>query len=1085
MAPQRVTRIALNRRERLIGSDKRRGAGPMRREFLRVLAIAGSAVALGGLSGSAAQLPSAPTLSGPPTDERRATFYTTSKIRSARANISAHPWAAEIERVAISGAAKLVAASDEWVWSALPGQGLPRSFAVNQDLGSPISGHALYKYGAYPWRADPFDQPWKLTDPSSGYVFPTNDFGAFYKSALDQNGNFDRALADTRLLVNTAYPERGPAWGVDDGFGWVDDKGDKWTFIAYYAHWFIWYGGLAYSALQAARDAFLYTGLTKYAHTGLILLDRIADLYPTMDTGPYRREDGYLNSGGLTEEGNILGKAVGNVWETQIALNLASSYDAFYPMIADADHANVVHFLHQKSRLYGLKPKKSAADVRANIEEGILRQVYPAVKNSQIRGNFGMHQCALVMAAVALDDPRVTEEWIDFVFGASGLTNEGALAQEGIKGGNLGATLVNAIDRDGWGTESPGYNQIWIDHVVMIANILDGYGGHSAPSLWDHPKVRAMVKAGPSLTMLGSYTPSIGDSGQVGNAGVLGTAAAYVTAFERYQDPVLAQAAYHLNSNSVHGLHTTIFDPNPEANNGRIERVVEKRGRLSLRSQNLTGFGLAAMRRVGASDGHEALVYYGQTADHGHRDDLMLDVYGFGLDLASPLGYPQFMDRRALTVGLQTNTIGSNTVVVDKQPQLPQRETTAQPNDFVVTDGVQMADIEAPKVYVQASRYRRTTSMIKADARNTYYVDIFRIRGGSEHVYSFHTIGSQAAVEGLSLVRQATGTYAGPNIDPPADNAPGDWKSPGYEWMTAVSRGTPNGQFNVDWPIPDLYGVRHDGLQVGLRLTMLSAVDELAVADGRAATNKAAGNPATLRYMLAKRTGTDLSSQFVSVIEPYTVVPFIRLSRCVDVVAHDSSQSIAGDDVSAVRVELLSGRIDYVVSNLRPDVKVRVDNLFTFQGEFGVISLMGGAAVSAVTSGTTVVEFLETQETAMTGAMTGAVGGAQGSILGTVVGFARGVSEESLVTLSLATPVPPDYNVVGSYVYIANDGRRNAAYEVLGSRECTTQMTLTLRLRGSIVRSYISDSSPASGYLYDVAIGARARIPIHRAWHAG
>jgi hypothetical protein len=37
-------------------------------------------------------------------------------------------------------------------------------------------------------------------------------------------------------------------------------------------------------ALRALCDAYLYTGEVKYAHSGLILLDRVADVYPAMDT---------------------------------------------------------------------------------------------------------------------------------------------------------------------------------------------------------------------------------------------------------------------------------------------------------------------------------------------------------------------------------------------------------------------------------------------------------------------------------------------------------------------------------------------------------------------------------------------------------------------------------------------------------------------------------------------------------------------------------------------------------------------------------------------------------------------------------
>ena len=1065
----------------MVRSGDLRDWNPRRREVLRALGVAGSALALSGLSGSAGPLPPLVSSTFPPAAWERRTFYTSAKVSAARANIDRYPWAAGIERAAVRNAAKLVAASDEWVWSALSGQGLPRSYAVNQDLGSPITGHGLYKYGAYAWQADPFGAPWKLKDPSSGYVFPTNDFGAFYRSGLDQHGNFNRDLADRRLLVNTSYPGRGPNWGVDDGFGWIDDKGDKWTFIAYYVHWFLWYGGLASSALQAARDAFIYTGAIKYAHSGLILLDRVADLYPAMDTAPYRPEDGYLNSGALTLEGKVLGKAVGNIWETQLARNLASCYDAFYPAIAKADIAGVVGFLRGKSRALGLGPKNSTADIRANIEDGILRQVYPAVKNAQIYGNFGMHQSALTMAAAALDEPAASKEWINFVFKAGGLVSEGAPAQLSVTGGDVGPALVNRVDRDGWGAESPGYNQLWIDQVAMIADILDGYHGYSAVDLYKHPKFKALVKARPSLTMLGTYTPAIGDSGQVGRPGVLGTMPQYVSSFARYPDPALAQTAFKHNKDSSAGLYTSIFDAQPESVGTAIKKVVDTHGPLRLPSRNLTGYGLAAMRGVAVTDGHEAFVYYGQTAAHGHRDDLMLDVLGFGLDLASPLGYPEFLDGRALTVGFQANTISSNTVVVDRQPQVRQYNTTSQPKDFVVTPSVQMADIEAPRVYAQTSRYRRTTAMVKADSTNTYYVDIFRVRGGAEHVFSFHTVGPAADVEGVSLVAQPTGSYAGLGVNPPADNAPGDWNSAGYEWLTNVGRGAPLGPFSVDWPIPDLYTVNNPALPVHLRLTMVSAVSELALADGRPARNSFAGNPATVRYMLAKRTGPALSSQFVSVIEPYNSTRFIKAITPVQAVAVVPGESITAEDVSAVRVELLDGRVDYVISNLRPEVKVRVDNAVIFQGEFGVISVKGRDVVLAVTSNVTQVVPLTAPGTGIVQAMEGL----HGSITGTVVDYSRELAEESLITLSLSTPVPPGYNLVGKYVYVENDGQRNAAYEIMGVNAVSAPGSLTIRVRGSTVRSYLDDANPASGYAYDLAKGAGARIPIARSWTAG
>jgi len=102
--------------------------------------------------------------------------------------------------------------------------------------------------------------------------------------------------------------------------------------------------------------------------------------------------------------------------------------------------------------------------------------------------------------------------------------------------------------------------------------------------------------------------------------------------------------------------------------------------------------------------------------------------------------------------------------------------------------------------------------------------------------------------------------------------------------------------------------------------------------------------------------------------------------------------------------------------------------------------------------------------------------------MGTVVDYSRELAEESLITLSLSTPVPPGYNLVGKYVYVENDGQRNAAYEIMGVNAATTASSLTIRLRGSTVRSYVDDVNPASGYVYDVTTGAGARIPILRSW---
>ena len=41
------------------------------------------------------------------------------------------------------------------------------------------------------------------------------------------------------------------------------------------------------------------------------------------------------------------------------------------------------------------------------------------------------------------------------------------------------ATLVDKVDRDGHGNEAaPGYNKLWLDQMLEVADILDGYEGY-------------------------------------------------------------------------------------------------------------------------------------------------------------------------------------------------------------------------------------------------------------------------------------------------------------------------------------------------------------------------------------------------------------------------------------------------------------------------------------------------------------------------------------------------------------------------------------------------------------------------------
>jgi len=998
-----------------------------------------------------------------------------------RQNADKYEWARNMRDEAVREADRYLSLGLERLWRIVPPQSLPRSYGVNQRLGSPVTGKAIDAFGNYPYTADVIREPWKIKDPSSGYVFPTNDFAAYYESGLDERGTFDPKRADRRLLVNTLYPDKGPDWGVDDGFGWRDENGNPYTFVAYYVHWFLWCTGTGFipNALKALRNAYLFTGDVSYARAGIVLLDRVADVYPDLDVGVYDKTV-FLNSHG----GRGPGKAIGSIWEPSLVKELLQAYDAFFPAMDDAE---AIRFLSEKSERYGLGPKNSASALRSNVENGIVRQIYPSVQSSQIFGNTGFHQSALAMAAVVLDHPPETKEWLLFNERSGGLLRD----PYRVTGGNLLAALVNDVDRDGHGNEAaPSYNSGWLSSIKQVADLLREYPDNPASDLYDHPKFRRMFYALLPLICIDRYFPTIGDAGKTGDPGLdYLSPNLMVDAFKIYGDPVFAQAAYLLNGNLVEGIHGGLYDPDPEKIARDIEAVIRQYGPLRLPSGQWTGYGFNALRddagradpgRENGSDRRaqrDVWMYYGRNIGHGHRDALNIGIHAFGRDLAPDLGYPEYADHvdmhRAQWV---INTVSHNTVVVNDRKQSPQ--WVGRPLHFDDAGRVQVMDVEAPNAYPEARMYRRTTAMIRIDAERSYIVDWFRVAGGNEHVYSFHGAEGKTVTENLLLVPQPTGTYAGPDVPfgvrPEGDSVAGhQYEGPGYHWLRRVERDrSPRERFSVEWDSVDTWNVAEDGEPARLKLTMLGRYDEAALADGVPPRNKP-GNPASLRYLLVRRSGRDLASVFTSVIEPYGRHPAIRDIRLADVTMMEGGRPLDGNDITirAVRIELQDGRTDYVICSLDGDRTFLIDGRLAFRGFFGYYSERNGAELSAYLHDGSLIGPVDSVPPLVS----------IDRITGAVADFTMELSPSNRIVARLnADGTPPD-QLAGRYVYVADDGVRNAVYRI----EAATRIgdgLYELDIGGTtLIRSFADNSDFAKGYIYDISEGASLYIPLSAA----
>lgn len=992
----------------------------------------------------------------------RRTIYTDRKLQAAGSNMEKYDWAAQLRDTAVRKADTYLAKGDDFLWAIVPPQALPRSYAVNEKMGSPVTGKAIDKFGVYPYLGDPLAEQWKIIDPSSGYTFPTNDFGAYYASGMDDSGTFRPDLANRDLLVNTLYPEKGAGWGVDDGFGWRDDQGNRYTFIAYYVHRFIWYGesnAIIPGAIRSLRDAYLYTGDPAYARSGLILLDRVADVYPQLDIFPFDRQV-FLNSHG----GSWGGKAVGSIWEAQLVKDFLSAYDAFFPA---ADDLQTVEFLSEKAKAYKLNnPKNSGAAIRRNIEDGIVAQVYPAVTSGRILGNLGMHESALVMAAVVQDKLPETKEWLDFVF----RTGEIAYHPLRVTGGNIGPTLVNLVDRDGFGDEaSPEYNYYWLGQFRLIADMLDGYDLYPEVDLYRHVKIKQMFSNFHRLLLSRRYIPTIGDSGKTGDPGVWLNIDHVIKAFEAYAEQEYAQVAYLLSGTQAKDLHGDIYSFDPEETGRKIAETIRRCGPLDLKSTNLTGYGFAALRDGNNQENsfRDLWMYYGRTTGHGHADALNIGLHAFGLDLAPDLGYPEYTDSSDMHRWQWVrNTISHNTVVVDKSQQSDQ--WIAQPKHFDDCERVKLIDVEASGVYPQTELYRRTTAMIKIDATNSYIVDFFRVKGGHDHHFSFHGAEGAVCTEGLNLARQTAGTYAGPNVGfgQRSDDIEGPgYKGSGFHYLKNVERDlAPGKAFSVDWQIADTWGALPQEEDIRLRLTMLGDFDEVALADGIPPQTQP-GNPLSLRYLIAHRHGRNLNSLFASVIEPYNGQRSLTSVESASVYAN--GVEVNDTEAKAIKVTLMDGRNDYIISALDPHVRYTIDNKIEFQAFFGLFSEKAGAEVYSYVN-----------EGCYIGPVNGARRTYAANLSGTIDDFSRTLTINNHIDANMSLNGLAVEQLKGKWIYVTNDGVRNASYEIkaiaaLGGEKFRLDIGSV-----TLVRAFADPADGSKGYVYDIAPGASFVIPL-------
>jgi hypothetical protein len=797
-------------------------------------------------------------------------------IARARNNANTQAWAAQARDDIVAAAQPWMRLSDDELWDLMFSNSIKRSWMVWSSGHCPACQQPV---PMYEWVVHALAHPWKMRCPRCQELFPKNDFQKFYRSGLNEQGIFEPARADRSLLFNVEHPDAADplrGFGVDDGEGYVAGE-NRWRFIGAYLIYGQWKQAIVTGIRQLAA-AYLVSGDPAYAHKAGVLLDRVADLYPTFDFGQE----------GVMYEGRPSAGYVSTWHDACVEVyELAVAYDAVFEAISRDE--SLVAFLSAQAARHKLANRKSSfAEIQQNIEERILRDT--VANRPKIESNYPSTDITIATILTVLGWPSNREE----VNAILDQIIEQATAVDGLSG-EKGIAGYSAI--------APR----------TIAELLGRYcridPGFLAAALARHPQLHAMYRFHLDTWCLGSYYPCIGDTGafaqqcpdyaglNVSRSTTINPSA-FTFLWDLYTatgDKDFVRLLYAANKNSTEGLPYDLFAEDPAGYQQRVAKIIADEGAdIRLGSINKPRWCLAVLRSGEGADARAAWLDYDSGGRHGHADALNLGLFAQGLDLLPDFGYPpvQYGGWGAPRAVWYTQTTAHNTVVVDgKNTQAGSGTAT------LWADGQRLRVVRASAApLIGGQQYERTVALIDTSPRASYVVDVFRVVGGREHTKYVHSHFGQITTEGLSLQ----------NVEETAGGAQ----------MRAFRHDVqPSPGWSVDWTIEDHLKYLPPDKKLHVRYTDLTPGTEVLTAEGWVAVGLYGGTAdAWIPRVLVRRRAEQapLASTFVGVIEPYEQQPAIASIQRLGLETSEAA-SCSPSDV-AMEVRLADGRRDVLIA---------------------------------------------------------------------------------------------------------------------------------------------------------------------------
>ncbi|MBI2297711.1 MAG: hypothetical protein HYU66_01945 [Armatimonadetes bacterium] len=347
-----------------------------------------------------------------------------------RRNIAAHAWAKHWAETVVRDADWWANQSDERLYALIP-EGNPRALCPSFELGCPIHGGARQSFTAtlespYHWKCRKGGEDWfdgaVVKNPGTGEDVVVHDDGSGF-------------------LAPPGFPH----------------AGRRYYFVAAYRYYLLGklfsgpYEGDGGSEYQGGTPivqlslAYAVTGERKYAHKAAVLLNRLAELYPTWDgcvEGPSQRQDGYI----------------GQTFERFLVQNLTLCCDLIWDEVGKGDEL-VAFFAGKGSADYDGDGRAAGGDIAYNLQRNLLGYIYEYLHRLMpyMDGDFLMYEMtALASLAHVLQNPAIARETLESDLG-------------------LRVLLQNSWFRDGkFIYDSTGYNVGNAQTPLLIAEWLHG-----------------------------------------------------------------------------------------------------------------------------------------------------------------------------------------------------------------------------------------------------------------------------------------------------------------------------------------------------------------------------------------------------------------------------------------------------------------------------------------------------------------------------------------------------------------------------------------------------------------------------------